>query len=302
VPFNGCNTFFKANVLVFNFGGQVQPGQYSFPFVFQIPMGLPGVFEGTSSSQARGSISYSIHGECEVGGMFNANIRHQQNFVINELLQENIVPITELKVANVKLCCCITRGHARLSVHVSKNCFAPGEVAQVICEVRNSSTESFSTIRVKLVRTMLLWAQHHSHRCVDVVSENDYGGVGANAVHVGPEALQLPLQLAPNIYPSVHGRTVQCSYQVQVTLVSSGCFVGNLNVTVPVRIYAPQSPPPPVFQQAPPGWSPQMLPAVSVSIPPLAPQVLPPPCTGNTVAMQPGYQQLTGSGSGEIPQ
>ena len=30
--------------------------------------------------------------------MFNANIRHQQNFVINELLQENIVPITELKV------------------------------------------------------------------------------------------------------------------------------------------------------------------------------------------------------------
>jgi hypothetical protein len=34
--FDGHNTFFKVKVLVYNFGGFVQPGQYSFPFSFQV--------------------------------------------------------------------------------------------------------------------------------------------------------------------------------------------------------------------------------------------------------------------------
>lgn len=288
VPFDGFNTFFKVKVMVFNFGGHVQPGQYSFPFMFQIPMGLPGVFEGSSNQHTRGSISYCIHGECEVGGMFNPNIRHSQNFVINELLQQNVSPISYHQMANVNLCCCINRGQAHLSVHVSKNCFAPGELAQVVCEARNESTESFSYIRVKLVRTMTLWAQHHVHNSVDIVSENDYPGVGANTVHTGAGALQLPLQLAPNIYPSVRGKIVQCSYHVDVTLVSSGCCISNLTVHVPVRIYAPQPPPPPAFAQPPPGWMPQMQPLVNISIPPLSHDVLPPPY--NTVTSQPAYQ------------
>lgn len=301
VFFDGHNTFFKVKVMVFNFGGHVQPGQYSFPFSFQIPMGLPGVFEGSSFQQARGSISYSIHAECEVGGIFNPNIRHCQNFIINELLQQNVAPISFREHTNVNCCCCFNRGHADLSVHVSKNCYAPGELAHVICDVRNESSEAFTLVRVKLVRTMNLRAQHHTHTSVDVVSENDYSGIDANSNHAGPNALQLPLQLSPAIYPSVIGRLVQCQYHVEVTLVSKGCCISNLTVRVPVRIYAPQPPPPPAFSAPPPNWAPQQMQPLNLAIPPPAPDALPPPY--GAVATQPpyqgGYAQASAPGAAE---
>jgi hypothetical protein len=35
----------------------------------------------------------------QVGGMFNPNIRHSQNFFINELLQQNVAPISYNEVS-----------------------------------------------------------------------------------------------------------------------------------------------------------------------------------------------------------
>lgn len=295
LPRWGKNIFFEIRVEVFNFGGHVQPGQYSFPFSFVLPHGLPGVFNATGRDQSEARVEYRLRSECCVGGIFNSDLHHTQYLVVNERLNEGINAMVHEKNVTVNCCCCFGRGDASLRTKMDKSCYNPGETAQIVCDVANRSSEAFPIVRVRLERTLLLRDNHgHRHWVKNVVSENDYAGVPENTERLGPNALYLPLNLSSGIYPTTRGRLVECTYAVDVQFAAKGCCVSNLDVRTPVRIYAPLPPPAAFYQQPPPGWSPHVMNPTSVSLPPPPANVLPPPAgaiVDQPSAPPPSYHQ-----------
>eukprot|EP00041_Stephanoeca_diplocostata_P039436 m.1625578 g.1625578 ORF g.1625578 m.1625578 type:complete len:423 (+) comp25394_c0_seq1:82-1350(+) len=275
IPHRGYNEFFNVRVQVFNFGGQVQPGQYAFPFQFTIPPGMPGIFEAESTQDTEAMIMYSIVSECDVKGIFNRDIRHRQNLVV---LQRMMNPITNIRTEctqSVTKCCCCKEGDARLTAHLDKSAYVPGETVQILCEITNDSPQKFEKVKVELVRSMTIRSNTgRSHTTRDIVAVNQYRGIGANESRTGSNPLSLPLQLGTNIYASVSGQLIHCEYYVDVVFVANNIIVGNLDVKIPVVVYAPQPPPTVFIQQLPAGFTPQYMGETMVNLPqPSAPMM-----------------------------
>eukprot|EP00052_Salpingoeca_macrocollata_P000472 m.20431 g.20431 ORF g.20431 m.20431 type:complete len:438 (+) comp10548_c0_seq2:79-1392(+) len=288
-PHHEVSTFFEVDVAVHNFGGSVMPGQYSFPFQFTLPTSLPGSFDCRSHHRSHGQVFYTAKAECKVAGMFSSNLRHSQPITVQALLNQNISPIIAKQHKDVNCCCCFNRGSADIAVHVEKNAYAPGEVANVICEVANNSTEDITVISVQLVRAMTLRAHGRTFTASDVVSQNSYPGVPKQTSRDHSNPLRLPLQLANQLAASVTSRLVNCTYTVSVVFETGGCCIGNLSVSVPVKIYAPQPQIEQWFTEAPAFWNnPQQFPLTQVNIPPPAYNALPAP--PGVVNQQPGTE------------
>ena len=290
MPHHGRNEFFAVKVEVYNFGGQVMPGQYQFPFSFVLPHGLPGIFEATSTERSHAHIKYKVHTECDVKGFFKRDICHHQQLVVQQRLLSAITGIQTTAEENVTCCCCVNKGSASLSARADKNSYVAGEIAQIICNIANKSEEGFSRVSVELKRRLTLrsngGARHYS---TDVVARQDYAGVQANEVRDGANPLMLALPLnGREIYPSVESRLIHCEYIIDVIFRADGTFVSNLHVKVPVTIYAPQPPATVWVQQVPPGWSPQVMPGIQVQLPSINPGMLPQIQAGQP---PPQYQQ-----------
>eukprot|EP00035_Acanthoeca_spectabilis_P021283 m.437340 g.437340 ORF g.437340 m.437340 type:complete len:437 (+) comp18101_c0_seq1:262-1572(+) len=266
--------FFKQRVLVYNFGGHVTEGQYTFPFQFQLPHGMPGVFNaeagrGRRSEKDHAYIQYRITSECDVRGFFNFDIKHTQHMVVQQRLMQ---PITQLRLEcteQVTACCCFNKGQAHLAAHLDKSAYVPGENVGIISEITNTSQENFGNVRVELRRRMTLRStnDNETETTDEKVANNTYTGVTAGEVRTGANAMSLPLGLPMDISPSTQGRLIHCEYYVDVVYVASSAIVRNLHVKVPVTIYAPPPPPTMFVQQLPPGWHGQQMAPTQLALP-----------------------------------
>jgi hypothetical protein len=91
------------------------PGQYSFPFSFTLPVGLPGTFSEAGerwNTRYEAETSYFITGDIHCAD--GSEIRHQQRLIVYEKLMTDIQSVSLEKTANIYVCCCINRG----SVHM----------------------------------------------------------------------------------------------------------------------------------------------------------------------------------------
>lgn len=294
-PRHGRTEFFSVKVPVYNFAGQVMPGQYCFPFQFQLPAGLPGVFEASSGQKTKASIRYTVEGECDIAGFFSdREIRHRQDLVVQQKLVQAITNAQTEAHAKVTCCCCIGKGTADLKAHLDKNAYVAGEAAQILCNISNQSEEGFGKVRVELHRSMTLRDNRgHTHRSNDVVCRQQFGGVGPGEVRDDSNPLALSLTLSGEIYPSVQGQLIHCAYYVDVVFVADSMVVGNLHVKVPITIYAPQPPPTQFIQQMPSGWNPQMMPSVNVQLPNAPAAAAPMPQAPQQYASQPQASDRT---------
>lgn len=280
VPHNGHNEFFRVDVNVYQWQGQVMPGQFAFPFTFHLPAGLPGCFSATSSQQATASIRYRIESECDVRGFFNFDIKHWQDMVVQQKLRAPIMNTKREAHEQITKCCCINKGSADLKAHLDKNAYVAGETAQVICEIENQSEINFKTCKVELVRVLTLRSNSgRRHYNKDVVARQDYPGIGPGEVRSADSALSIPLQLgvSNSLSPTVYSRLIDCEYYVEVVFVSDSIMVSNLDIRVNVTIYPPQPPAEQFIMQMPPGFNPQVMGApIAVQIPQPGQGMMPP--------------------------
>jgi len=239
----GERHFFKVRCPLYAFGGPMVPGQWSFPFAFNLPEDLPGVFNESGERwgvKYHGRVYYKIKAECDVAGMFKSDIKHKQKLIVHERVMTALQPVTGENTSNVMVCCCINKGSANMKTHFDKNCYIPGERAQIICEVRNNSTVGFKHITVKLMRRIKLKADHHQElNQVEEVYVEKYPGVEANSEAVGENARQVPLPLNHRhhgtIEPETHGHLVHCEYWVDVE-----CDIPmapDIEIHMPIHIY-----------------------------------------------------------------
>ena len=136
---------------------------------------------------------------------------------MNELLRSAVSALAAERSLSVNCCCCFGRGSANLKVHVGKSHYVAGEVADIVCDIVNDSTEVFTYARVKLMRRLHLRSNGWATKTFDdVVSEMRYDGIGPNTRRTGEAAMHIPLQLQIGIWPSVRARLI--TYDVSLAL------------------------------------------------------------------------------------
>lgn len=260
--------FFNSRMLVHNYQGPVMPGQYQFPFSFQLPDGLPGDFEeqrrvnGTDSYRA--SIRYTLTAECQAPG-WRQDIVSVQPIIVDEHIRGSLAPVSEERTASVRFCCCIPRGDATMKVTFDKTCYMPGETAQIICEANNRSKVDFRAIVVKLTRRLkLVDNRGASWNITETLFEQKYPGVKVGEVAEGEAARNVPIAIvSPKdglLQPqTTRGKYVTCRFHVIVEYDIPYC--PDIQIRLPIEIYQLCQPNWGI-QQAPAFWQPQQVYAV----------------------------------------
>lgn len=179
VDHHGRNRFFDVRIPVYPFQNYCLPGQYSFPFSFQLPAGLPGTFSEAGErwgTRYEAETSYFITGDIHCAD--GSEIRHQQRLIVYEKLMSEIQAVALEKTANIYVCCCINRGSVHMESTFDKNAYVSGETAQVVCKVQNNSTSDITAIKTKLRRRIVLRSDAGAtFNKVETLNQGTYAGV-----------------------------------------------------------------------------------------------------------------------------
>jgi hypothetical protein len=264
------NTFFKVQNQLYNFPGGVAPaGQYSFPFAFQLPLGLPGSFSDNALPKNGSAMRvYKVKGVMHVRGMLKTNLKHTQILNVNEPLNKAIVGMIVEDTRNVTKCCCIGKGQATIKASLNKDCFIPGEQAMVIAELKNASSSQLPSMKLKLKREMYMTCRGKPFHHVETINETVREGLEPMTELVGDQARSIAFNIAGNrpMPSTTQGALIRNSYYLQVSLTVS--WGSDIVVKLPVVIYPPQVQNwQPLINVAPPGWAPQIMPAVTFAVP-----------------------------------
>ena len=127
------NVFFSTQVplpLRILGGGDIQPGQYQFPFSFVLPLGMPGTFNledgyetinGRQFTHTRADVKFRVRAMCVVPGVFKPNVRHKHSLAVQQRLPKPPSETISSCHGEVKKCCCINEGACSVTVSVQKD-------------------------------------------------------------------------------------------------------------------------------------------------------------------------------------
>jgi hypothetical protein len=265
--------------MLYNLGGQtLAPGQFTFPFTFRLPTGIPGSFVqgawsdsvlhkgfpgsgwGEDSKEfARGIVSYTVEVEADAKG-WGGDVSYRQPLTIYPALQTEIKAVKETKTANVMVCCCIDKGSATMTVYFDKNCYIPGERCSIICEAKNDSSVDFNAIKVKIKRQLTLRGDGgRQYNSVTELVREKFDGVKAMTDATGAAARNVPVTLVDQkglgaFVPETSGSLIQCKYWAEVEFDIP--YAPDIEIRLPLTIYAPQPPPDWAFAAPPSYWNP----------------------------------------------
>jgi hypothetical protein len=244
----GKKEFFKERMLVSEAVELLPEGVHEFPFQYQLPPGLPGVFEykkkrkvhkrdqdGGSSEEelkVKAKIVYKL--KCYLDFDRAKDLTAKQELVVHEMIEGNINPSHDEITREVMLCCCIPRGQCELKAVFDKNQYVPGELAQCMAKIDNRSKSDVGEMSVKLMRTIRLKNKHgRDYNIVDTILEANYEGVPAET----DAERAMPLQLAGDLQPSTNGKICHCNYHFDVECNIS--MAPDIELHMPVVLYAP---------------------------------------------------------------
>lgn len=257
--------FFHQRFPIAPMNGTLMPGQHTFPFEFRIPAGLPGCYHqvGEKFGQPwQASVFYRLEAEVDAMGFFSWDIKHSQPLIVQQALLSSIQAAKASKTANAMLCCCINKGQISMDCTFDKNAYVPGEQATIVASVDNQSEVDVGVMRVKLMRKVVLRARGQSQMDVDVIWEQSYPGVPKGSTLLGGEARRVPLMIPGNVQPATKGQIVFCEYWIDVEC--DIAWAPDIEIHLPVTIYAPQPPPEQWHLTPPANWNPQVRECVQV--------------------------------------
>ena len=141
-------------------GGNLAPGQYSWPFSFTVPPTAPSSFEGSV-----GNIRYSLVGKIVTGLLkFNHSVEVQ-------IPVQQLVKITDPRLlqpvrqeVQKKLCClCCASGPIVLTVALPKTGFCIGEPFQLHASLENGSNRRGLIMNASITQRVAYFAQGHTN-------------------------------------------------------------------------------------------------------------------------------------------
>lgn len=221
------------------------PGHYMYPFQYQLPVELPGVFRLESYASGfidklEAKIKYKFKATLDVGGYFASDLKADCNLVVHERNLEAIRPSEDSVTQNVNFLCCINKGTCQLAVAMDKNVYLPGETAQIQCQINNGSSVEITAMRCRLYQDIKLRTKHGHHEFTREMATRAFPGVPANSSLAQPQPIALVSDHGAFLNPSTGGRLIQCSYRINVECDIPWC--PDVEMHLPVTLIAPEIP------------------------------------------------------------
>ncbi|CDW76135.1 UNKNOWN [Stylonychia lemnae] len=289
---NGLKKLFSTRTNMFAFPqGTAQPGQYSFPFVFQIPLGCPSTFVFFGEHKSKMAVSYKVRAimeeRCDGTKAQFKPLMYKQKFIVRKI-PDVLHPNKKIKLEkNISTFLFVKQGNSKAEVTFEKDVFVSGETARVTCDVDNTACEKdIEKVKVKLRRILNFKDQKNkTFSSNNFLSIAKYPGVKAGE----KKLLNLELRITQNfeeiknygqlyvhkrkkaltrednniinyVLPTTMGEFVKCSYQLEVSFTHKGATLGSkipsakLQVLINAPYFELHSAPIP----APQNWNPQV--------------------------------------------
>ena len=281
--------------------GKLAPGQYSWPFSFNIPPTAPSSFEGSV-----GHIRYSLVGKI-VTGLFKFDHNVELRVPIQQLVKISdprlLQPVRQ-EVQKTVCCLCCASGPIVLTVALPKTGLLIGESLQLHASLENGSNRRL-TMLADIAQHIVYRAQGHRRdggRMVLSIRSNE---IEPQASQNWDPTIQIPSEV--EVIHETSCTNIAISYSLSVICQIPRAL--NLTVVVPLKIgncreepqiaRVPPTAAPPyqmtgAYPPPPQSGAPNQLPPQAAYPPPTAPYA-PPPAnvgyTGATVGPPPPPQQ-----------
>jgi len=262
------------------------PGQYTIPFAFMLPSALPNTFfqEG---NRYRAEVSYRLEAILEPSIPTEPKLKYKQPFVVRNPVRNAMQSLANEIRTEIKTCLCLSKGANTLKAHFEKNYYAPGETAQVIMQLDNTSCSTASTtIAFTLNQRLVLTAKGRQETKEFIKVQRNLEGVApgtsssSNLIAINLPTIQgkdgakftehnlkqylMSLQEAHGTLNSAtKSRLVTSEYFLRVSCPMEGCCATTPGISCPIEIYYPEIQ---LYQpSAPTDWAPQEVGIVNIS-------------------------------------
>lgn len=157
-------------------GGNQAPGQYKFPFVFQLPSGIPGTLTLWHIRWVA-RIKYSLTAVLVTGT--GRDLIHRTEFIVR---QQPYIPNYNQPVhMDEAVCvCCISKGRSTMDCNFQSDTYQPGETAYVVCKADNRQcTVPIRAIVIRLVQVAITLMHGHEEMWTRTITSKEYSGLKA---------------------------------------------------------------------------------------------------------------------------
>ncbi|ETW06813.1 hypothetical protein, variant [Aphanomyces invadans] len=254
--YTNSRAFFKHKIVLFNVQHALPPGQYVYPFAYQLPFGLPGCFDNHGAEGVKAKIEYSIKGAVCVDGFFNRDLKKKQCLTVYSQLAGYVAPSFDQKVQTVRLLCCIPQGKATLRVAMDKNMYGPGEIPQIQCDIQNHSKRDIRSMKCHLRRSTVVVGSGKRRVLTKTICTAKFPGVPAGMSISQPQSFQLT---GEGMYPSTLASFITVSYTIDIVCDFALC--PDVKLKLPIALGAP------TLLVAPAASAPPYVPAMAEAVP-----------------------------------
>ena len=231
-------------MVIANYAQIVPAGSYAIPFQFMLPE-VPGCFIETGKNY-KAQITYSISAICNQFGGVGAPMSCSQEFYVEEKLKHQITEQAVDNIAEITMCCCISKGTCTISAVARKNAVFPGDCQNAICDIQNESSCDIKKIELSIKKDFQVQANGHRERYSKHVAMVKYQGLPKGFRDTKEFAINIPV----DITPTTNSTNIQSNYRMKIKLVMSGA--SNVAVDMPLTVYPASQQV--VTMQPPPAW------------------------------------------------
>ncbi|KAG2768625.1 hypothetical protein PC129_g7969 [Phytophthora cactorum] len=223
------------------------PGEYVFPFNYQLRSTLPGSFHVDRRHAGEfcdidAAVKYELKLRLPVKGAFKADIKAERPLLVKPAQTAQLVqPRTDAIAKHAKLLGMIRQGNCEVSGSLDRDVFVAGETLQVRASVVNGSSMDVKSVSVRLVESLVIHANsdHKEIKAQTCLAKKDFVGVKAGATTID-QAYSLDLVGRSErfaVLPPMASSLVSTSHHVEVRC--KFLMSPNVHIEIPVKILAP---------------------------------------------------------------
>lgn len=258
---------FKSSLLAHD-SKDLSPGSYSFPFVVEIPKGIPGTFKA-DMKRFEASIQYKI--KAELKERRETIVDNKTEVFIEQAFETNRYSTLTTHAGTVVCCDCFNKGICTITAHVDKNAYLPQETAKMRIEINNSlSRRALQGLGIMLWRVIRLISTTNEvglfKKCIYSTNIQVNVQSGVKLLSGKEITLEIPIyskEIDLDQCASTLGKVVQCRYFIEISTDFGKCMSRVVDFEVPLiispKVLLPQAP------SAPEDWNPIEMPPTRMS-------------------------------------
>lgn len=244
--------FLTEDIKMIEYPGGFPRGCFSFPFQYQLPHGIPGVFLAQNEEEHEvsyeGTIKYTI-GAALGNPSMRPKLQVETSILVYDSLDcrnSHIVPDKEERSGVVKTFFCLNRGRITASTELNKGSYSSDEVINLKVVIKNESSVDVLGATITVIRVLKLLGKDHERQEEELVDYTTLKTI-LTRIHDGctkgnnitwEESMHLQeRQNGVALPPSTSGSIVKCSYFIDLEIHCP--WAPDIEVNQPLNIKPP---------------------------------------------------------------